>query len=137
MPAMRNRSMPDSTVIPVLHYASVPEAVAWLRNVFGFRERLRIGDHRAQLAVSATGAVVVAHGAPADAHASVMVRVDDVDAHFQRASAAGARVLGSPATHPYGERQYSAVDLAGHVWTFSQSVADVDPGSWGGVLVSD
>lgn len=34
-----------------------------------------------------------------------------------------------------GERQCTAVDPGGHVWTFSQTVADIDPGTWGGVLV--
>jgi uncharacterized glyoxalase superfamily protein PhnB len=37
-----------------------------------------------------------------------------------------------PADHPYGERQYNVEDLAGHVWTFTQSIADADPRDWGG-----
>ena len=65
---------------------------------------------------------------------AVMIRVDDVDQHCARARAAGAKVLSDPATQPYGERQYSVEDLGGHVWTFSQSVADVDPAAWGGLL---
>lgn len=32
--------MPESTVIPVLHYSDVRGAVAWLCNAFGFIERL-------------------------------------------------------------------------------------------------
>ncbi|MCC7241898.1 MAG: nuclear transport factor 2 family protein [Acidobacteria bacterium] len=51
-------------------------------------------------------------------------------------SAHGAAVAGPPATFPFGERQYSAHDLAGHRWTFSQSVADVDPADWGGQLAA-
>jgi len=136
-----NRSMPESAVVPVLHYRDVPQAVAWLCSAFGFSERLRIGDHRVQLNVcDGAGAVVAAQAATASSvlgnpgH-SVMVRVRDVDAHFGVAKRAGAEVLGPPQTHPYGERQYSAVDPAGHVWTFSQTVADVDPESWGGTLV--
>jgi hypothetical protein len=31
-------------------------------------------------------------------------------------------------------RQYLAADLAGHRWTFSETLADVDPASWGGEL---
>lgn len=38
------------------------------------------------------------------------------------------------ADHPYGERQYTVQDLGGHAWTFSQTLADVDPASWGGEL---
>ncbi len=32
---------------------------------------------------------------------------------------------------PFGERQYTVVDLAGHWWTFSQHVADLAPEDWG------
>lgn len=127
-----NRSMPAATVIPVLAYPDVAAAVEWLCRAFGFAERLRIGDHRAQL-VFGDGAVVVTQGGPAPQ--TLMVRVDDVDAHRARAERAGARVVRPPADHAYGERQYTAVDIGGHAWTFSQSVADVHPATWGGVLV--
>lgn len=134
---LMNRSMPEATVIPVLGYPDVQAAVEWLCNAFGFRERLRIGDHRAQLAVG-TGAVVVAElrdasGVKAVGH-STMVRVADAHAHFARARAAGARVIQQPTDFPYGERQYTVADPGGHVWTFSESVRDVDPAAWGGVL---
>jgi arsenite methyltransferase len=56
----------------------------------------------------------------------------DLHAH---AVAVGAAVVSAPTTYPFGERQYSAVDVGGHRWTFSQSVADIDPASWGGELV--
>jgi predicted metal-dependent HD superfamily phosphohydrolase/uncharacterized glyoxalase superfamily protein PhnB len=128
-----NRSMPSATVIPVLPCRDVAEAAAWLVRAFGFAERLRIGGHRIQLAVG-EGAVVLAEGDPGDG-ARVMVRVRDVDAHHARAVEQGADVSGEPVSHPYGERQYSARDPSGHVWTFSQSVADMDPAAWGGELV--
>ena len=47
---------------------------------------------------------------------------------------AGAQILRPPADHPFGERQYTAVDIGGHRWTFSQTIADVDPASWGGLV---
>ena len=132
-----NRSMPTGTVIPVLGYPDVREAVAWLCRAFGFAERLRIGEHRAQLSFG-DGAVVVAGSggsqAPGGGH-SVMVRVADARAHCDNARRAGARIASPPTDHPYGERQYTAVDLAGHVWTFPQTLADVDPSDWGGVLI--
>jgi uncharacterized glyoxalase superfamily protein PhnB len=64
-----------------------------------------------------------------------MVRVEDVDRHHERARAHGARILRSPTDYPFGERQYTASDPGGHVWTFTQSIADVDPSDWGGVQV--
>ncbi|MEK6226648.1 MAG: hypothetical protein AABM40_10210 [Chloroflexota bacterium] len=44
-------------------------------------------------------------------------------------------MLQPPTDYPYGERRYSALDLAGHHWTFSQSIADVDPASRGGTAI--
>ncbi len=130
-----NRSIPEVDVIPVLTYADVTAAAAWLTRAFGFTERLRIGDHRVQMLAGA-GAVVVASGAGAPpSGTSVMVRIADADAHCTRARAAGARIVNEPTTYPYGERQYTAVDPGGHAWTFSESVDDVDPASWGGALV--
>jgi uncharacterized glyoxalase superfamily protein PhnB len=131
-----NKSMPVSGVIPVLCYPDVVQAAQWLCAAFGFRERLVIGDHRIQLHAG-FGAVVVARGSASNVSTvpmSLMVRVEDAHAHFARAKAHGAAVLHEPTDYPYGERQYSARDLAGYVWTFSQSIADIDPADWGGVL---
>jgi uncharacterized glyoxalase superfamily protein PhnB len=133
-----NRSMLAADVIPVLNYADVRAAVAWLERAFGFRERLAIADHRSQM-TWAGGAVVVASaapGLPAPAAHSVMVRVTDIDAHCAHARSHGARIVNEPTTYPYGERQYTAVDPDGHVWTFSESVDDVDPAAWGGTLLA-
>jgi uncharacterized glyoxalase superfamily protein PhnB len=41
-----------------------------------------------------------------------------------------------PTDFPYGERQYGAEDLAGHHWTFSETLADVAPEDWGGISLS-
>jgi uncharacterized glyoxalase superfamily protein PhnB len=136
-----NPSMPPGTFIPELGYADVGAAAAWLRDAFGFAERLRIGDHRIQLTFG-DGSVVAIEGPqePDSAHMathSVMVHVDDIDGHFDRARRAGAKILRMPADYPYGERQYTAQDPGGHVWTFSQSIADVHPREWGGVLIED
>jgi uncharacterized glyoxalase superfamily protein PhnB len=132
-----NRSMPAATVIPELAYADITSAGDWLCNAFGFTIRLRIASHRLQLNAG-TGAIVLTTGAgdkPADAAHSIMVRVEDVERHHQRAAERGARILRVPTTYPYGERQYTAVDPGGHVWTFSESVDDVNPSDWGGTPV--
>ena len=129
-----NRSMPAASVIPTLAYPDVAEAVAWLCEAFGFRERLRIGDHRAQL-VFGDGAVVVTQGEGAGGGHSLLVRVEDAHGHHDRAAKLGARILNPPTDYPYGERQYSAEDPGGHRWTFSQSITDVDPADWGGTAV--
>jgi uncharacterized glyoxalase superfamily protein PhnB len=128
--------MPASPVIPVLAYPSVAEAVAWLTAAFGFTLRLGIGDHRAQLHAG-DGALVVTGGGETSAARgsgsdSVMIRVEDARTHYARAVAHGAHIIAPPADHPYGERQYTALDHTGRAWTFSETIADVDPAAWGG-----
>jgi uncharacterized glyoxalase superfamily protein PhnB len=138
-----NRSIPAATVIPVLVYPDVREAVAWLAAAFGFRERVRIGeDHRAQLSFG-EGALIVADAAserrppqPGEVTHSVLVRVEDASVHCEQARSRGARILMEPTDFEYGERQYSAEDPAGHRWTFSQTLADVAPEEWGGSSVA-
>jgi len=61
-----------------------------------------------------------------------MVRVEDVHRHCEHSRQRGARIVREPADYPYGERQYNVEDLAGHIWTFTQSIADVDPREFGG-----
>jgi uncharacterized glyoxalase superfamily protein PhnB len=127
--------MPDSTIIPELAYSDVRKAVQWLTAAFGFKERLRIGDHRAQLSLGSGHVIVVQGDEPVNAkHVThgVMVRVPDVDGHYAESMRHGARITRPPETFPYGERQYTAEDLVGRRWTFSQSIADIDPVSWGG-----
>jgi uncharacterized glyoxalase superfamily protein PhnB len=137
---MQNRSIPSATIIPELGYADVPAAAAWLCDALGFRERLRIANHRIQLTLG-DGALVVIEGpgTPDPSHASahvVMLRVEDIDTLFARALARGAEALRPPADYPYGERQCTLRDPGGHVWTLSQSIADVDPADWGGELLA-
>lgn len=135
-----NRSIPHATVIPVLIYPDVRAAVDWLATAFGFVERVQIGeDHRSQLSFG-DGAVIVGDvrgdrrpPRSGEATHSVMVRVEDVDAHRERAAANGAQILEEPTDFPFGERQYTAQDPAGHRWTFSQTIADVAPEEWGGI----
>jgi len=137
---IRNRSMPPGVFIPELAYRDVPEAAAWLCRVFGFRERLRIGDHRVQLMYDGASMVVIELPAESSAHVTThatMVHVPDVDRHHAHARACAARVIVAPADHPYGERQYVVEDIGGHRWVFSQSIADVDPAKWGGALLSE
>ena len=142
----KNRSAPNTAVIPVLYYPDVPEAVEWLTTALPFTERLRNSNNRRQL-VHGNGAIVVTKpGRNADdasstqqspgAH-SVTLRVTGINELFLRAKAAGARVLAEPADHPYGERQCSFLDPWGHPWTLSETIFDSDPADWGGELLAE
>ncbi|WP_062348183.1 VOC family protein [Herbidospora yilanensis] len=138
-----NRSIPSAAVIPVLIYPDVREAVAWLTGAFGFEERVRIGEnHRSQLR-HGDGALIIADvrgerrpPRPGEVTHSVTVRVEDAMAHCEHARAFGARILMEPTDFEYGERQYAAEDLAGHHWTFSETLDDVAPEEWGGQTVT-
>ncbi len=139
---MPNRSAPPGSVVPVLQYPDVAAAADWLCRTFGFRVRLRIGTHRVQLVRDGTALVVhelrsadgtspPGAGARSDDRHEVLLRVADVDAQVARAEAAGAQVVQAPSDHPYGERQAAVLDVGGHRWTLTQSIADVDPLDWG------
>jgi uncharacterized glyoxalase superfamily protein PhnB len=137
-----NRSIPAATVIPVLTYPDVRAAVDWLVAVFGFEEKVWIGEnHRCQLRFGDGGLIAADTGGDRrpprrdEVSASVMVRVHDANAHCEHARAAGAEILMEPTDFSYGERQYTALDLAGHRWTFSETIRDAAPEEWGGVAV--
>jgi uncharacterized glyoxalase superfamily protein PhnB len=134
-----NRSIPPATVIPVLVYPDVRAAVDWLTSAFGFAERVRIGEnHRAQMSIGTDGAMIVADAsgtqqspaANAVTHV-IKVRVDDVDAQFERARSFGATVVEPPVDRVYGERECTLEDLAGHRWQFSQTLRDTSPEEFG------
>jgi uncharacterized glyoxalase superfamily protein PhnB len=55
------------------------------------------------------------------------IYVDDLDAHCQRARAAGAKILFDPEDMFWGDRTYVAADLEGHRWTFANHNRDVAP----------
>jgi predicted enzyme related to lactoylglutathione lyase len=131
-----NRSAPPGPVVPVLRYTDVEKAIIWLCAAFGFKERLRTPAepdgtiHHAQLALDEGGVMLTTSVGPPVAF-WVFVKVANVDAHCERAQQFGARIVRPPKTAEFGERQYTAEDLAGNEWTFSQTVADVDPEKWG------
>ena len=136
---LQNRSVPPGAVIPFLYYRDVPRAIEWLAGAFGFRERLRTPPdpdgsiHLAQLHAG-EGSVMLRTADGEQARSFILVRVENVDAHCERARRFGAQILSEPKTAEFGERQYSAEDLAGNRWTFSQTISDVDPASWGAIV---
>ncbi|MYH16153.1 MAG: glyoxalase/bleomycin resistance/extradiol dioxygenase family protein [Gammaproteobacteria bacterium] len=131
----------NQRIIPYLAYADAPAAVEFLCNAYGFEEgllmemgegvlghaELHLGDNVVFLA---TAFEEMGHASPKDlgsVHAQVMVYVDDVDAHYERAKGAGAEITEAIADQFYGDRTYRTVDLEGHHWTFSQHIRDVSP----------
>lgn len=135
---MVNRSAPWGPIVPHVAYRDLAQAIEWLCHAFGFSERLRVTGPdgtvgHAQLRLGQGGVMLrpARSGEGVGGALPFMVRVADVDRHHAQALERGARIVQPPQTHPYGERQYSALDFAGYRWTFSQAVADVVPEAWG------
>jgi len=123
-------------ILPHLVYDDVGGAVEWLTRAFGFRERVAYRHAEPDGTVSRTQLEVVDSlitvGAPS-VHADtprhgvssmLYVYVDDVDAHFEGAVAAGAVVVLPLEDVPWGDRRYQVTDPEGHQWTFATHVHD-------------
>ena len=132
---------PENTprITPYLLYENVSGAIDWLTSAFGFVERMRVPglDGKTAHAEMRLADGVIMMGCPGPEYQNpkrlghvtqnLYVYVDDVDAHFERAKKAGARILEEPKDQFYGDRRYGAVDPEGHQWYFAQHVRDVPP----------
>jgi uncharacterized glyoxalase superfamily protein PhnB len=125
------------TIGPVIWYRQPQAAIEWLERAFGFERRLVVeGEagavHHSELTIGDGYVMVV--GPPRDhavspmqfggrATQSVHVQLPDgLDAHCERAKAAGARIVREPETQPYGDRVYTCRDIEDHPWSFGQTV---------------
>lgn len=131
-----NRSVPPCPVIPVLRYPDPSMAAEWLGKAFGLTVRLRIANHRIQMRAG-EGCLTIAEGDIVPNHSvTVQIRIEDAMSHCERARQAGAKILMEPTDYMYGERQYEAEDWYGHRWNFTETMADIEPESWGGISVN-
>src|ERR1700690_490452 len=143
---IRNRSVPADSVLPHVVYRDVPRAVAWLGAHFGFSEHYRYGEPVSGAQMVLGNAWIMVHGerpqsaSPSElggrSTQSLTVFVEDVEAHYERAKAAGAVIVEELHETCYGELQYGAVDLDGHHWLFSRHAHDVTPEEWGATIAS-
>ena len=142
---MKNRSVPADIVLPHITYQNVADAIDWLTKAFGFTEHYRFGGggHVEGAQMHLGDACIMLRSArpgsasPAQAGLqtqSLTVFVDDVDAHFERARSAGAKIVEEPHETEYGEYQFAVEDLEGHHWLFSRHARDVSPEEWGATV---
>ena len=138
-----------------LFYEDAAAAIDWLCRVFGFEVALKVEGEggrieHSQLTFGPDGLIMVSsaggerEGRPerrlfvspraVGGHntQALCLFVDDVDAHCEKARAAGAKIIQEPATQDYGEdywsdRGYEAQDPEGHYWWFLQRVRDPRP----------
>jgi uncharacterized glyoxalase superfamily protein PhnB len=135
--------MTTPTFVPAVTYRDPRAALAWLEKAFGFETTMVIepadGDVRGshyEMAFEGSGRIMIgaewadwARSPQAIGGAntqSVHVSIEsDVDAHCDRARAAGAVIAAPPEDQFYGARTYRAIDPEGHVWSFAMHVRDV------------
>ena len=135
-------------ITSAVYYDDAETAIDWLCNAFGFMVRIKVAGDDGRIVHSelefGDGMMMVGQTGNADEGKgawqpcqvsplaieqrntqSLCVYVDDLDAHCERARAAGARIYSEPATTDYGEnfwtdRTYGARDSEGHMWWFMQ-----------------
>ena len=130
-------------ISPAIYYDDASQAIDWLCRAFGFEVRIKVQGENGKIQHSeliyGEGLIMVSEGdrrekypyrrTPSDIDGgntqNLMVYVPDVEAHIQRARAAGATIVTELETHDYGEeywadRGYECVDLGGHHWWFYQ-----------------
>jgi uncharacterized glyoxalase superfamily protein PhnB len=140
-----SESTPRPTFGSAIVYKDPMAALEWLEKAFGFETTMLITDGDGKLAHSemnfGEGYIMVGYEwaenmkAPSSVGGantqSIHVQLrDGIDAHCDRARAAGAVVLQEPEDQFYGDRTYRALDLEGHTWTFGQTVKVTSPEEW-------
>jgi uncharacterized glyoxalase superfamily protein PhnB len=120
------------TIFPVLRYSDARTAIGWLCSAFGFVQIFSVPEsgpyvRHAQLKLG-PDLIMVGSVRPNDGIASpqtigaatqmLVVYVENPDAHFEQAQAAGAKILYPPTDTDFGSREYHVADLEGHLWTF-------------------
>jgi uncharacterized glyoxalase superfamily protein PhnB len=133
---MAKTALITSNLYPTLSYDDAPAAIEWLGKAFGFRTRLVVpaptgGVMHSELSLG-PGVIMVSSSKPSEGRVSprsggvvgsgICVFVEDPDAHFARAKAAGAVITRELRDEEYGARGYMAKDPEGHVWYFGDYV---------------
>lgn len=123
-----------------IFYEDPAAAMEFLEKAFGFEIRMKVEGPDGAIAhselVCGDGLVMVASagergslncGSPkalGGVSAGFYMFVDGIDAHCERARAAGATIIAEPTTKHYGDRNYEALDCEGHWWSFGERVDD-------------
>lgn len=138
--ATRNPPQGVPRILARLAYEDVGNAIRFLESAFGFTEHVdaRITDANGQVTLAelefADSRIMVgqagAHGISSPktlggTTQTLVVFVDGIDAHYERARSASAEIVSEPADQFWGDRRYEARDVEGHLWSFHEHVRDV------------
>lgn len=140
---MANNEMWDAPdIVPSICYSDLTGAVEWLKRVFGFRERaearltwpgggmtwMEVGN--GLFNISTPDETSWRGQVPAAAGLAMKVYVEDVDKHFARSKAEGAKIILDPQNGFWGGRIYRVLDHEGHLWEISQRDRDLAADRW-------
>ncbi len=132
---LEDMNMLNTTInrpIATLVCTDIPAAVAFLTDVFGLgpgdttstpdgdvvHGEVEVGSGTVWLHPQAPDFSLVAPSTHGHTTATMVVLVDDVDAHHDHAVSKGADVRYPPTDQPYGYREYGVLDSEGHLWSF-------------------
>ena len=131
-----NAKSTTATVIPAMRYRDAPAAIEWLCKAFGLKKHLVVPGENGTIAHAQLtfGNGMIMLGSARDDEFGRLVKppaelggvgtqspyiiVDDADAHYARASKAGAKIVPDIKDEDYGGRGYSCRDPEGHLWNF-------------------
>ncbi len=114
-------------VMPVLRYKDAPRAIDFLVEAFGFERNMVVegeGDTIDHAQLTYGDGMVMLGSDREDSYGSqagrgwIYVVVEDADAHYARAKAAGAKIVRELEDQDYGSRDYGAHDPEGNQWSF-------------------
>lgn len=119
----------SAAIFPALKYDDAPAAIEWLGKAFGFSKHMVApnesgGIAHAELRIGQAMIMLGSPGKPDPANPwaterqGIYVQISDIDEHYARAKAMGARIERPLADTPYGAREYSVRDPGGHLWSF-------------------
>ena len=126
------------TIIPILRYREARRAIGWLREAFGFEllfsvpasgayvrhARLTLSGNQVMVGTVREEDTLSTPPEQGGVTQGLYVFVEDVEAHFQQAKAAGATILLTPQDTDFGAREYHAEDLEGHPWVFGSHLPE-------------
>ncbi len=132
---MSVKPIPDGypAVIPYLIVADAERFIAFLSTVFGARvtEQLKRSDGKVGHTEVRVGDSMIMLSETAEGHPATPVMlhfyVEDVDATFRRAVAAGGTVVAEPSNQFYGDRSGGVKEPSGNTIWIATHVEDVAP----------
>jgi uncharacterized glyoxalase superfamily protein PhnB len=133
---LASSDLPAPSLVPLMRYRDVSAAIEWLCTALGFEKQVAVSDpdggvYYAQLTY---GNSLIMLGSVRDTELDKLMRqpdevggaetqscylvVEDADAHYAHATAAGAEIVLDIKSDGLGRRGYSCKDPEGHIWNF-------------------